>query len=143
MTNLNAALQMGTVIPIAKALAKKQIVYGVVLQPGVVDLQGDVIGPEAIEEACHAFLSKYNEETKLGIQHKSFPQGLLLVECYIAPVDFDLGTVHVLAGSWVIAVHVVPADLWAKVEKGELGGFSIHGTAKAAKVLQPPQAQAA
>lgn len=123
-------------IPIAKATLDEQTICGVVLQPEVVDAQGDIMGADVIRRAAHRFLAQYNRVTKLGLMHKDFKPRFELVESYLAPMDFDLNGFAVKAGSWVMTVKVLDKDVWAKVKKGELTGFSIGGKARVQKLGQ-------
>lgn len=122
-------------IPIAKLDDELRIVYGVVLEPHVVDAHNEWETPEAIERAAHKFLAKYNSETQLGLQHTTFGDlGVELVESYIAPQDIDFGgeltgDQIIKKGSWVFAVHVSDDTVWSAVKNGEITGFSIGGTA--------------
>jgi hypothetical protein len=124
--------------PIAKVDSAKRLVYGVVLEPYVVDAQGEWESPETIEAAAHNFLAHYNEATELGLQHKYFGDlGLELVESYIAPQDLDFGGELapddlIRKGSWVMVVHVTEDLLWQQVQEGGITGFSIGGVASVA-----------
>ena len=118
-------------VSIAKANDEQQTVTGVVLQPEVVDGQGDIISAEVIRDAAYKFLANFNRTTKLGLQHSSFPKGkLALVESYIAPISFVLGSKTVKEGSWLMTVKVLDKKLWKKVKDGLITGFSIGGRAK-------------
>lgn len=118
-------------VTIAKAIDDKQIVIGVVLQPEVVDAQGDIMSAAVIEKAAHTFLANYNKATRLGLQHKVFKGGMFdLVESYLAPMDMSIGSMVVKSGSWIMAVKVLDADIWKAVKDGKIKGFSIGGKAK-------------
>lgn len=117
-------------IPIEKADDKK-IVEGVVLSPNMVDAHGDIIKSEVIEEAAANFLAKYNASTKLGIQHSVFTKSFQLRQSYITKSDVKLGSKKVKKGSWVIQVKVLDEEIWKKIKKGKITGFSIGGKAKA------------
>lgn len=121
---------------------KKRLVTGVVLEPNVIDAQGDYESEEAIEKAAHKFLKAYNRPegdggTMLGFMHRSFGDiGLELVESWIAPIDFNLGNTkerHVKKGSWLMTVHVLSDITWNKIENGEITGFSIGGIARSTR----------
>ncbi len=113
---------------IAKADAAQQKVWSVVLEPWKVDSQGDWITPAEIEKAAHNWLENYG---KHGLSHKGAPNPQIRpVESYIAPADFMLGEQPVTKGSWVVGTHILDADIWQRVEKGELNGFSIQGFGK-------------
>lgn len=103
----------------------KQIVYGVVLVPDQVDSQGDVVSKAEIEKAAHSFLVR---SRKHDVQHSDQPAQVETVESYVAPQDMEVGGQKVVKGSWVMAVHVSDPDVWQKVQKRDLDGFSIGGT---------------
>lgn len=119
-----------TVVPLWKDDAK-QIVYGVVLTPGVRDSQGDIVSADEIEKAAHAFLVNYR---KHDVQHAEVLKGAdgqpfaETVESFIAPSDMEVAGGKVLKGSWVMATHITDHATWQRVVKGELGGFSIGGS---------------
>jgi hypothetical protein len=115
---------------IVKANKKEQIVTGVVLQPETVDAHGDIIGKDVIKDAAHAFLSDYNQRTKLGLQHSDFTKNFKLVESYLAPTNMVLNGRKIKEGSWIMSVKILDQSVWAKVEKGEVTGFSIGGVAR-------------
>lgn len=109
----------------------KQVVYGVVLTPGLVDSQGDVSTAEDIEKAAHAFLTEYR---KHDVQHAEVTTNFdgvpiaKTVESFIAPQDMEIAGEKVLKGSWVMATHVTDPATWERVLKGEITGYSIGGT---------------
>jgi hypothetical protein len=122
-------------IPIEK-VEDKRIIEGVVLTPDTVDAHGDIIKSEVIEETSADFLSKYNSFTKLGVQHSVFDKKFQLRQSYIAKTDMDLGNRKIKKGSWVIEVKVLDDDIWDKIKKGEITGFSIGGRAIARKLTE-------
>ena len=112
----------------------KQIVYSVVLSPGVRDSQGDIASAEEIEKAAHRFLVKYR---KHDVQHSEQAIEAAPVESYVAPVDFEMqapdGTAHkVLKGAWVMGIHIDDRETWERCSKADhpepLTGVSIGGT---------------
>jgi hypothetical protein len=118
-------------VSILKASDEEQTVTGVVLQPEVVDAQGDIISADVIKAAAHGFLMNFNKSTKLGLQHSTFPKGkLALVESYVAPNGIVLAAKTVRQGSWIMTVKVLDAEIWKKVKGGKITGFSIGGRAK-------------
>lgn len=115
-------------VPIWKAQdTDEQIVYGVVLQPGVTDSQGDVVSAEEIEKAAHRWLT----ESRLhDVQHDMQPNAQVVpVESFIAPAQLEVAGRPVLKGSWVMAAKINDPELWGKVRKGEITGYSIGGSA--------------
>lgn len=105
----------------------QQIVYGVVLTPDQVDSQGDTVTAQEIEKAAHKWLVEYR---KHDVQHDGNAAAMEPVESFIAPADLSISGPPVLKGAWVIGVHVNDAGTWDRVQKGELTGFSIGGTAE-------------
>lgn len=118
-------------MPIIKADDEERLATGIVLQPEVVDAQGDVIGADVIKQTAHNFLALYNKKTQLGLQHELMrPEGVELVESWVSPVDMIMNTRTILAGTWMMTVRVRNDALWAKIKTGALTGFSIGGVAK-------------
>ncbi len=56
-----------------------------------------------------------------------------IVECYIAPVDFDLDGEEVKKGTWLMGV-IWDSDYFAKIENGERTGFSMEGRGRRVEV---------
>lgn len=123
-------------VPITKASDEEQTVTGVVLQPEVVDGQGDIYDSTVIRKAAHNFLAGYNSSTQMGLQHKDFKKRFELVESFLAPMDMAIGSKVVKSGSWIIVVKVLDKTIWKQVKDGKLTGFSIGGKAKAQKLEQ-------
>lgn len=124
-------------IVIAKADKAKQIVYGVVYEPDVVDAHGDFMTAEEIEKAAHAFMESQHTHN-IDKQHDLEADEGYVVESYIAPVDMQLGDQEIKKGSWVAGVKVTNAETWAAIEKGEITGFSMWGIGKRVKVEGAP-----
>jgi len=121
---------IGYYIPLIKAVEERQEVTGVVLQPGVVDGQGDVISEEVILKAAQNFLAQYNKSTQLGEQHKVFKEQFDLLQSYVAPTDMAINGKAIKKGTWMVVVKVKNSKDWQKVKSGKITGFSIGGKAK-------------
>ncbi|MER3121079.1 XkdF-like putative serine protease domain-containing protein [Bacillus altitudinis] len=114
---------------IAKADDAQRLVYGIVYEPHVEDAHGDYMTPEEIEKAAHGFLKDAREIDK---QH-DFQGGVgEVVESYIAPSDFEMGEEIIKKGSWVL-VTKASEDIWNQIQKGEITGYSMAGTADIGK----------
>lgn len=114
-------------IPLLKSGGEDRLVYGVVLQPTVVDSQGDVAPEEEIEKAAHRFMTDFRQH---DVQHsEELADGIVPVESWIAPADMIIGGQPVAKGSWIMTVKVENDDVWGKIKKGEITGFSIGGSA--------------
>ena len=117
----------------------KHLVFGICLEPGVVDSQGDFETPETIQLAIHKFMYrmwKTPERAMVGSEHRNPIHGAVPVQCYQAPVDFyypdtpETDEYLVKAGSWVLVCHIKDDIEFAKVQTGEYLGFSIQGEGK-------------
>lgn len=114
-------------VGIKKSDGVKHVVYGVVLEPDVEDLQGDIISAEEIEQAAHNFMASY----QIIVDRHEAMADARPVESYIAPIDFEMAGQTIKTGSWVMAVKIFNVDLWDKIVAGEYTGFSIGGRANA------------
>lgn len=123
-------------IPLQKQADEEQrLVGGVVLEPGEVDLQNDTVSAVEIRQAAHAFAAGLNLGNGPDLMHEiEFPEGVSVVETYIAPVDFEMGDQTVKAGSWVVWMHIANDEIWADIISGEIAAFSIVGTAQRVSV---------
>jgi hypothetical protein len=122
--------EVGAVVDLWKAGGARQLVYGVVLTPGLRDSQGDIVKAEEIEQAAHRFVAEYR---KSDTQHNQIPAGAKLVESAIAPHDMVFAGNPVLKGAWVTVWKIEDPELWARVSDPDhpqrLTGLSIGGTA--------------
>jgi hypothetical protein len=125
-----AIISKFTQIPIFKHQLHQQIVYGVVLEPGAVDLQGDTYTIEDVEKA---YYSHMDSGGLIGLQHQEVITGKArIVQAFLAPSDFVPDGCQngetIKKGSWVLAERILDQELWNKVLNGEITGFSIGGT---------------
>jgi hypothetical protein len=129
---INESVNKNIFVPIIKSSKQERTITGVVLQPEVVDAQGDIMDKDVIRKAAHRFLSKYNRATELGLMHKYFGDtGFELYESWVAPHDVTIKDTIVKEGSWLMTVFVGKDKIWKMVNDGKLKGFSIGGKAKA------------
>ncbi|MBN1630283.1 MAG: hypothetical protein JW990_10995, partial [Thermoleophilia bacterium] len=123
------AKEIRMLVPVAKEAGppRRQITLGVVLEPDIEDLQGDVIDAEDIELTAHEWMMS---SQAAGAMHATVVKGAKVVESYLAPCDFEVETADgpekVLKGSWVLAVKW-PDEEWQRIEKGEYTGYSVGG----------------
>lgn len=119
----------------------ERYVLGIVLEPEVVDAQGDIYSVEEIRAAAHRFMEEFGG---LGFMHRLRVNGQVKVlESYLAPTDFALGELTVRKGTWLLAVRVLSDELWDRVKNGELTGFSIGGSARRVPEPVSPAAEVA
>jgi hypothetical protein len=106
----------------AKTL-EKGIVFGVVYEPDVVDLQNEFAGAPAIEDAAHDWMMK---SQVIKRQHKGEQTDDKPVESYIQKEDGYLGSRAVKKGSWILGLKLGKKSL-EMYKKGQLKGFSMGG----------------
>ncbi|MDM5430818.1 XkdF-like putative serine protease domain-containing protein [Bacillus mycoides] len=111
---------------ITKSEDPQKLVYGVVYEPGTTDLHNDFMTAEEIEKAAHKFMK---DAQNIDTQHDFVAGAGEIVESYIAPADFEINGVTIQKGSWVITTKASD-EVWEKIEKGEITGYSMAGTAE-------------
>ncbi|SEB28025.1 XkdF-like putative serine protease domain-containing protein [Paenibacillus sp. 276b] len=120
-------------VQIAKVDDTQHIVIGVVYQPDVEDVHGDMMDAVEIEKAAHLFME--NQHTyNIDKQHDLDPDKGYVVESYIAPCDMEIGDQVIAKGSWVAGVKVTNDDTWEEIQKGDITGFSMFGVGKREEV---------
>jgi len=124
-------------LPVLKSLDdEKRLITGVVLEPEIVDAQGDIIGSEEIEKACFDYMT---QSQKVGLQHK-FVGPVSVVENWIAKNDCFLDQQFIKKGTWLMTVKVEESEagnkVWELAKSGKLTGFSIGGTAEVEEETQ-------
>lgn len=112
-------------VDIWKAEAEGKV-YGVVLEPNLVDSQGDMVSAGEIEKACHRYMV---ESRKVDIQHSDVDAGAQLIENFIAPQPMELGGRPITKGSWVQAWQITDPVVKQEIADGKLTGLSIGGRA--------------
>ncbi|MCG8395619.1 XkdF-like putative serine protease domain-containing protein [Bacillus atrophaeus] len=104
---------------------EQKLVYGIVYEPDVPDAHGDFMTVEEIEKAAHGFLAEARE---IDINH-SFEGGTgVVVESYVAPDDFMIGSKQITKGSWVLVTRASD-EVWEQIKAGIITGYSMAGTA--------------
>jgi len=116
-------------VPIIKKTAQK-IVFGEVLVPDTTDAQGHIYSEEEVEKAAHYWMKEFQQ---LGEMHSKMlaEKQALVLESYVAPVEFTMGSRVVKKGTWLLKLYVEDDDLWEKIDEGSYTGFSIQGLADA------------
>ena len=116
---------------IFKIAEEKREVTATILIPEIPDAQGDCIGVEEIQAACHDFMLRYNkQESSMGLMHKELTSKIQILESYCAPCDFEINKKQIAMGTWILKVKILDDDLWESVKDGSLQGFSIGGRGK-------------
>lgn len=123
-------------LKITKADHKKQLIYGVVLEPNSLDSQDDYMVPDQVEKAAHTYMKKVvrGKASVSKLQHRKqgfFKESasVVPVQSFIAPVDFSYdGKEMVKKGTWVMVLHAEDENVWQDVMDGKYTGLSIGGT---------------
>ncbi len=130
-------------ISVKKTDPLRHLVYGIVLEPGVPDLQKDIEHPEEVEKSAHRYMAKMwgdRQPTMVGSEHSYPIQKAIPVESFIAPCDFYYdGTPHdedhlVKKGSWVVVTLVEDDDEFESVKNGTYRGYSMQGVGNRRKL---------
>jgi hypothetical protein len=101
---------------------EQQIVYGVVYEPGVLDTHGDMMTAEDIEIMAHRFMMDVLLSKSIDHMHDNEAVEAYPIESFIARE----GDPDYPVGAWVLGVKIVDEDIWAKVKKGEINGYSFE-----------------
>lgn len=113
-------------VTIDKIDAVKHIMYGVVYEPDVQDSQGDAMSAEEIEKMAYGYMLLDDLKATIDTNHDRQSNGSYPVESFLA----RKGDPDFPEGSWVLAVKVTNPEIWARIEKGDLNGFSFEAMAK-------------
>jgi len=110
-------------VEIQKQDSENKIVKGVVYEAGNVDTDGETMTALTVRKACWDFLAERREKN-IDISHNWQQSGCYVVESYYTGKE---GHDDLPPNSWVMSVKCSD-EIWEKVEKGELNGFSFGGT---------------
>ena len=99
----------------------RQLAYGAVYEPYLLDTQGEWMRPDQIEAMAHKFMLK-QLNSAFDVMHDNQGGKAHVVESFIA----RKGDPDYVEGSWVLGVWVPDRELWARIRKGEIGGFSFE-----------------
>lgn len=121
---------------VQKANRQKQLVYGVVLEPDVLDSQDDYMLPDQVQRAAHKYMKNVarGKASVSKLQHRSRgffknKPSVVPVESFIAPIDFTYdGKEMVKKGTWVMVLHCEDPNVWEDVINGKYTGLSIGGS---------------
>lgn len=119
---------------ITKADDAEQLVYGIVYEPETEDAHGDFMTAQEIEKAAHKFLK---DARNMDTQHNFEAGAGEVVESYVAPADFEIGEQTIKKGSWVLVTKATD-EVWEKIQKGEVTGYSMAGTAEVIEKAEDP-----
>ena len=101
--------------------ADRRIVYAEVYAPNTLDTYGEFMLPEHVEEMAHKFM-RLQLDSVIDTNHDNVPNGSYPIESWVARA----GDPDFTEGAWVMGIKVPDAEVWDKVLKGDLNGFSFE-----------------
>ena len=101
---------------------EQRLVEGIIYAPYQLDTYGTMMLPEDVARMCHDFNIK-RMYTSIDHEHNEQPSGCEMVRNWIAGANDPDGYPE---GAWIGMTKVHNDDLWNKVKRGELNGYSIH-----------------
>lgn len=113
---------------ILKVDSEHHYLTGVVYEPFVEDAHGNFMTDEEIIKAAYWFAKNGD---KVDLQH-SFEElsDAVVVENWVTKSDSTIEGQEIKKGTWLLTVEISDADVWDKVQKGEITGFSMGGVGK-------------
>lgn len=114
---------MATQTTVFKAADEEQrIVWAEVYAPNRPDSDGEYMDADGIRKMAYEFM-KTMKLDQIDSQHNNeLVPGACVVESFIARKDDP----DFLEGAWVVGVYIHDDDMWEKVKKGEINGFSME-----------------
>lgn len=114
---------------IIKTETTNQTATFVILEPGVVDLNGQEISEDEIIKTAHEFMMNLPEKyVNLNHSKNTEQDDVIFVESYISPMDMELSDEKIKKGTWLVAFKFLSADKWQMVLDGDITGVSMEGT---------------
>ncbi len=136
----NAAARIG--FEILERQDELQVVTGIVMDPENVDAFGNQIPDrDLIERIAFGFMEQFQ---RIGTDHaRQSAEGptlvnpqLVVVESFIARTEQKIGNAIAPRGAWILSVRVLDSEVWERVKRGELNGFSLEGVFVRVKIEQ-------
>jgi hypothetical protein len=107
---------------IKKIDADKQIVYGEVYAPNIIDTHGEMMLAVDIEKMAHKFMQLSYIERAIDTQHNQISNGSYPIESFIA----RKGDPDYTEGAWVLGVKITDSTIWQAVKEGKINGYSMQ-----------------
>lgn len=111
--------------PIVKVDPENHYVTGVVYEPDTEDTQGDHMSAEEIQKAAYWY-AKHRGDVDIQHSFESF-DGACEVESWVTKNDETIGDQQIKKGTWMATVEVSDPEIFEKIQKGEITGFSMGG----------------
>lgn len=116
----------------SETVGSEGLLYVTVLEPDVVDAQGDSVSAAEVKKAALNFLKK-GVLGKNDVNHNNQPvPEFVVAESYILKSEDKAHFPDTKIGSWVAVLKCenLESELWQKVMKGQFNGVSIAGYAE-------------
>ena len=105
---------------------ERQVAYGIVYAPDVVDAQNDFADRFEIEKAAYRFM-KAKRQDQVDQNHDFQPVvGAYIAESWIVKADDPW---FPMPGAWAVGIKVEDPAVWAALKSGDLQGLSMAGGA--------------
>lgn len=101
---------------------EKRLVYAEVYAPMRPDSDKEFMRAPEIEKMAHGFLRSMKLDSVDSQHDNIMVEGCCVVESFIA----RKGDPDFIEGAWVVGMHIDNDEMWAKIKKGEINGFSIE-----------------
>lgn len=101
----------------------ERYVEGVVYAPNEIDTWGEFMDAEGVQTLAYRFMQNVALAASIDTGHDNNPNGSTPVQSFVAVKDDPRGYPE---GAWVLGVKVLNDDVWAKVKKGDISGFSFE-----------------
>lgn len=113
---------------IVKVDSETHYVTGVVYEPMVEDAHDNFMTADEIQKAAYWFAKNGD---KVDLQH-DFEEcsSCTVVETWVTKADYSIERQDIKKGTWLMTVEITDNDIWDKVEKQEITGFSMGGVGK-------------
>lgn len=110
---------------IVKVDNENHYVTGIVYEPLVKDAHDNFMTAEEIQKAAYWYAKNGD---KVDIQH-SFEamSDACVVENWIEKADTTIEDEEIKKGTWLMTVEISDSDVWDKIVKGDITGFSMGG----------------
>ena len=107
-------------VRMTKADADRQLVYGEVYAPYVIDTQRDMMLPDDIEYMAHDFMANCRNN-KIDVMHDNRLIEASVVESFIARNHPDFAE-----SSWAMVTHIDDEHVWEAIKQGKFNGYSME-----------------
>lgn len=117
-----ATVEVTRFVRIKRQDAAKKQVFGEVYVPDTLDTWGEYMSPEDVKVLAYRFMQLRTQQVAIDTMHDERSNGSFPIESFIARDNDPDYT----PGSWVMGVQITDDEIWARVQRGELNGFSFQ-----------------